>query len=141
MFALCAVCVWGGGDCVDVYRSICVPGCRLYMWCRRCGSYTPLDWPACWAESAVVDQCPWGPALVIVRSRREEVQVQRACLYFDSACFSCSESLLIPSGLMLSVTLNPHVYTARLVPSPVIKQASLQRSRSLLQSVNSTAYV
>ena len=37
-------------------RSICVPGCRL--WCKRCGSYTSLDWPPVWAEIAAVDQCP-----------------------------------------------------------------------------------
>ena len=32
----------------------------------------------CLADVAAVDQCPPGPALVIVRSRREEVQVREA---------------------------------------------------------------
>ena len=47
--------------------SICVLGCRL--WCRRCGSYTSLDWPPVWAEVVAVDQCPCSPTLVRIRLR------------------------------------------------------------------------
>ena len=55
------VCVWITrllmcGCVTALLCSICVPGCRL--WCRRCGSYTSLDWPPVWAEVAAVAQCP-----------------------------------------------------------------------------------
>ena len=37
-----------------VVGSICVPG----VCCRRCGSYTSLDWLPVWAEITTVDQRP-----------------------------------------------------------------------------------
>ena len=56
---LCACVCVGLRCCVRVGTAllcpICVPGCSL---CRRCGSYTSLDWPPVWAEVAAVDQCP-----------------------------------------------------------------------------------
>ena len=99
-----------------------------FLTCIRHIAVTLNSWPNWLPANSTATSYPW-----ILISCSPEIalcafasHLHSAWVCIHSACFSCS--LLMPSGSMFSVTLNSYVYTARLAPSPVTKQASLQPS-------------